>query len=135
MSDIFPEDGYNPDTGEYEQSDYNFDPIFTGRVEIAPGVFATIESSSPNFDPLTSNIFDRLEELVKGGFFDIEGNRNPSDLPPIPDDFDFGGKTTRGPFIDMPSVNRFLDESGLEGIALFYYDAEHDEYWADVNTE
>lgn len=136
MSDIFPEESYDDSTGEYTaRPDFNFDPIFTGRVEIAPGVFVTIESSSPNFDPLTENLFNKLEELVGKGFFDIEGNRNPNNYPPILDDFDYGSKTVRGPFIDTPSVRRFLDESGLEGIAIIYYDEFHDEYWIDVNTD
>jgi len=135
MSDIFPESGYNPDTGEYEQSDFNFDPIFTGRVEVAPGVFVTFETTDPDFEPINTAVFDRLQELVGKGFFDVEGNKNPNNYPPLPDDFDIQGKTTRGPFLDMQAVRRFLDESGLEGIALFYYDAEHDKYWADVNTE
>lgn len=133
MADFFPEDGYDPDSGEYE-SPYDFEPVFTARVQIAPNVWATIETTNPDFSPLAESISSRLEELVLSGSFDIEGNRNPNDYKTTPPDFDIQDKNIRGPFIDTESVERFLQESGLRGIAIPYYDEANDEYWIDVNT-
>ncbi len=133
MSDFFPESGYDPDSGEYN-SPYDFDPIFSQRIQIAPNIWATIETTSPDFTPLAESIADILQKFVVSGGFDIEGNRNPNDYKPLPPNFDIQDKNVRGPFIDTQSVERFLTESGLRNVAIPYYDEANDEYWIDVNT-
>lgn len=133
MSDIFPESGYDPDSGEYN-SPYDFDPIYTNRVNITSDVYATVETQNPDFTPLAQNIVEALQNAVNEGYFDVDGNRNPLDYKQTDTSFDISDKNVRGPFIDTNSVEKFLNESGLRGIAIPYYDPENDEYWIDVNT-
>lgn len=131
--DFFPEESYDPDSGEYT-SGFDFDPIFESRVNLSDGIHADIHTDNVDFTPTAENLAERLEELVNLGYFDVEGNRNPLGYPPLPDDFDKQGKTARGPFVSADLVENFFNRSGLRGQVPAYYDEENDLYWIDADT-
>lgn len=134
MTDYLPEDSYDPSSGEYS-GEFDFDPIFSVRVELSSDIHAEVSADEPDFEPLTSDIADRLQDLVSGGYFDIEGNRNPNEYPNLSNsEFDTQSPNSRGPFISADQVERFLDESGLRDQVDVWYDEENDVYWVDADT-
>lgn len=131
---IFPEDDFNPDNGEYT-SDFDFDPIYTYRVNVNETTHADVSSDSIDFDPLTEDIAARLQDLVNYGYFDVDGNRNPLGYPPLgSSEFDTQSPTSRGPFISSDAVERWLDETGLREMVDVWYDEDNDIYWIDADT-
>lgn len=134
MTDYLPEDGYNPDSGEYE-SEFDFDPIFTSRVDLADNIHADISPDKPDFTPLAESLSDRLRELVERGYFDTDDNRNPLGYPLLSDsNFDTQSKSSRGPFVTSDAVERWFDDTGLRKRVTAYYDADNDLYWIDADT-
>ncbi len=133
MSDYFPEENYDPDSGEYEH--FDFDPIFTNRVDLADHIRADISSDVIDFDPLVDDMVSRLRELVNHGYFDIDNNRNPIGYPLLSDsEFNTQGKTSRGPFVTSDAVERWFDDTGLRRRVTAYYDEDNDLYWIDADT-
>jgi hypothetical protein len=98
-------------------------------------VWADVYSSDDTFDDLAAQAADLIEEIENRGYFepgfDID---NPNHYPDLPDEFDLAGPNTRGPFISNEDVQRWLDESGLEGQVGIFYDAEFNEFWIDADT-
>ncbi len=134
MTDIFPEDSYDDNSGEYS-SDFDFDPIFSYRVDINSEVYAEVKTDHIDFDPLTQDIASKLEDLVNYGYFDVDGNRNPLDYRSLSNsDFDTQSPTSRGPFINSDAVERWLDETGLRDMVDVWYDDDNDIYWIDADT-
>jgi hypothetical protein len=132
--DYFPEQDYDPDSGEYN-SDFDFDPVFSHRVNLSDDIHAEVIPEEPDFDPLAEDFADRLQELVNHGYFDIEGNRNPLEYNSLSSsDFDTQSGSSRGPFIDADAVERWLDETGLRDQVSVYYDEDNDLYWIDADT-
>lgn len=134
-NDNFPDDDFDPYSGEFS-NEFDFEPTFSERVYLTEEntAFADV-FTEPDFEPDGDRIVNTLKELVSQGVFEEDYNpHNPDDRPPIPDDFDYADKNVRGPFIGPEAVNRWLRDSGLEDVALPYYNEEYDEYWIDVNT-
>lgn len=133
--DYFPEDGYNPNSGEYSNA-FDFEPDFSERVILTGdgSVWADV-SGLPSFEPDIERAANMLEDIAGSGVFDPGFNdRNPDDFPQLPPDFDFGDPQVRGPFINDDAVQAWLDASGLRGTAVVWYDEVADEYWIDVDT-
>lgn len=134
MDTYFPEEDYDPDSGEYF-SEFNFDPIFSSRVDLADNIHADISTDEPDFTPLAENLTDTLRELVNHGYFDIDGNRNPLGYPLLADsNFDTQSKNSRGPFITSDAVERWFNQTGLRGRVTAYYDEANDVYWINAST-
>jgi len=133
MTDYLPEQDYDPDSGEYN-SDFDFDPVFTSRVNLSENISAEITTYEPDFEPEAESMTEILQRLVNHGYFDSPENRNPLDYPPIPAEFDRQGGNSRGPFINADEVERWLDNSGLRGQVPVYYDEDNDLYWIDADT-
>lgn len=133
--DYLPEDSYDPSSGEYS-GNFDFEPDFERRVFLTgdDSVWADV-SGLPSFEPDIESAANLLEDIAGSGVFDPDFNqRNPDEFPSIPPEFDYGGDNTRGPFFDDEQVQKWLDESGLRGTAIVYYDEEQDEFWIDVDT-
>lgn len=132
--DYFPEQDYDPDSGEYN-SDFDFDPVFSRRVNLSDDIQAEITTDGIDFSPLADDLSDRLQELVNLGYFDIDGNRNPLEYNSLSgSDFDTQSATSRGPFITADAVERWLDDTGLRDQVDVYYDDDNDLYWIDADT-
>lgn len=137
MSDleIFPDNSYNEDTGEYSQ-EFDFEPDFKSRVYLNNEQTLWVDVSGlAGSESAFLRVFELLEqEAIRGGFEPTFDKNNPDNFPAIPGDFDYNGKNTRGPFIDNDSVQNWLKKSGLRGTAKVYYDEANEEFWVDVNT-
>lgn len=98
-------------------------------------VWADVYSGDDAVDALALQASDLITEIETRGYFepgfDLD---NPSHFPDLPDGFDISGPNTRGPFISDGDVQRWLDESGLEGQVGIFYDAEFNEFWIDADT-
>lgn len=134
--DVFPEESYDPSSGFYA-NEFDFEPDLTYLVNLrSDGEVYAIIHAPLDFEPELFDIAHELENLVATGIFEEDFDReNPLNYDDIPDDFDYSDKHVRGPFINTEHVERFLDDSGLRGIAIPYYDREHDEFWIYINTD
>jgi hypothetical protein len=134
--DIFPEDSYDPSSGEFS-ADFDFEPIPLGTVlfDDSGKIYGKVFSYDDDINE-AQRIFDTLSEVVQAGRFDPSYNPlNPTGYPPLPE----GGvnfndkKHTRGPFF-LEQVRRFLTRTGLDSVSEVFYDEELDAYWIEIDT-
>lgn len=133
--DIFPEDGYDPSSGEYS-ADYDWVPVPLQDVELIQSgeVYAKIFSFSD--DPTEGQrIIAELENYVFQGVFEPDYNpKNPRDYPHVPFSLDTTDRhSVRGPYL-REQVARFFEDTGLEEFSDVYYDDDLDAFWIDVDT-
>ena len=134
--DIFPEDSYDPSSGEYS-ADFDFEPIPIGNVFLTETgkTYARVFSFEDEPDE-ARRILEVLHELVvdEARFEPDYNPLNPSGYPPLPEDTNFNDKKhTRGPFF-LEQVRRFLARTGLESVSEVFYDEELDAYWIEIDT-
>jgi len=132
--DIFPEDSYDPSSGEYV-SDFDFEPVPVGIVPLVEDetTYARVFSIE-DIDEAT-RIFDILQDIAGKGIFETDYNpKNPHDYPHTTDTFLHNDKhKTRGPFLNE-QVDRFFAKTGLESISEVFYDEELDAFWIEIDT-
>jgi len=137
MSDFnyFPEEGYNPDTGEYSNP-IGFEPAFEQHILLnREGTVYADVFALPGFEPQGESAANAIEGLfTTRGFEPLNKDRNPEQYPTLPGGFDVNGDNIRGPFLDDEMVQEFLTKSGLRGVAIVYYDELEDQFYIDVNT-
>jgi len=134
--DIFPEDSYDPSSGEFS-GDFDFEPIQIGQVTLddAATIYARVFTISEAAE--ADKTLQALQYYADKGFFDRSFNPlNPSFYPTPPLGL-VGARDShvRGPFIGDYAIQRFLDDTGLRHVAQVYYDDEFDEFWVDIETD
>lgn len=141
-SDFFPDENSDeeypsPNTYSSEDGSPEFtgnldtDPVFLGSVDLDQfgDLFANVYSENADFDTNTIDLFE-LRDLI--GDVDDAESRVHFELEDLPEDFDPDEPNVRGPFPDERALADWLEETGLFGLADWYYDSENDEYWIEL---
>lgn len=114
-------------------SDTDIDPVRIGGAYLTPDEDMFVDvyvTPGSTIDPDDISL-DNLEMLL--GLVDEDTLNFRGMLSDLPTDFDPDAETIRGPFPDEDAIIDWLNETGLWGIASWYYDDETDQYYIDLD--